>query len=130
MHGGITEYIHRIGRTARIGNVGLATSFYNEKNEDIAPDLVRVLLETHQEVPDFLEQWQPADTNVIDFEDDSEDEADAGAGANEGGGWGNVFSATPLTTNDTSGTNDTKDTNDTNGFDATNAAGAADADAW
>ena len=38
-HGGIQEYVHRIGRTARIGNTGLATSFFNEKNEDIGEDL-------------------------------------------------------------------------------------------
>jgi len=40
MHGGINEYVHRIGRTARIGNEGLATSFYNDRNEDIAVRLL------------------------------------------------------------------------------------------
>ena len=43
MHDGITEYIHRIGRTARIGNEGKATSFYNDRNEDLGPDLCKIL---------------------------------------------------------------------------------------
>lgn len=58
MHGGIDEYIHRIGRTARIGHKGMATSFYNERNEDIAPELVKTLLECGCQVPDFLEQFK------------------------------------------------------------------------
>ena len=32
----IDEYVHRIGRTGRVGNRGLATSFYNQSNEVIA----------------------------------------------------------------------------------------------
>ncbi|PUU72693.1 hypothetical protein B9Z19DRAFT_1096766 [Tuber borchii] len=38
----IVEYIHRIGRTDPIGNRGLATSFFNSSNEDIATDLVKI----------------------------------------------------------------------------------------
>ncbi|KAJ5555042.1 DEAD/DEAH box RNA helicase [Penicillium sp. DV-2018c] len=72
VHGGITEYIHRIGRTARIGNEGMATSFYNERNEDIAEDLVKNLIECKQHVPEFLEQYRPEGELV--FDDDSEDE--------------------------------------------------------
>ncbi|KAK5000304.1 hypothetical protein LTR66_000836, partial [Elasticomyces elasticus] len=33
--GGIHVYVHRIGRTGRIGNKGLATSFYNERDEHL-----------------------------------------------------------------------------------------------
>ncbi|KAI4120469.1 MAG: hypothetical protein LQ338_007000, partial [Usnochroma carphineum] len=88
----INEYVHRIGRTARIGNVGLSTSFYNEKNEGIAEDLVKLLLETEQAVPDFLEGYKPSE-GELDFHDDSaeEDEGDATAGAADGGdgAWGN-----------------------------------------
>lgn len=76
-HGGIGEYVHRIGRTARIGNVGLATSFYNtEKNAGIGEDLVKLLLETKQPIPDFLQEFVPADTSNLDFGDDSEGEED------------------------------------------------------
>lgn len=85
----INEYVHRIGRTARIGNVGLSTSFYNEKNEGIAEDLVKLLLETDQEIPDFLEGYKPAE-GELNFHDDSaeEDEATAGAEAAGGDAWG------------------------------------------
>jgi ATP-dependent RNA helicase DDX3X len=66
------------GRTARIGNEGLATSFYNSRDDDLGPDLVKLLIENHQTVPDFLEQHQPSDTN-LSFEDDTTDgEAEKG----------------------------------------------------
>jgi ATP-dependent RNA helicase DDX3X len=32
----IDEYVHRIGRTGRVGNRGLATSFFNSGNDAIA----------------------------------------------------------------------------------------------
>nr|XP_039253499.1 ATP-dependent RNA helicase DDX3X-like [Styela clava] len=52
----IDEYVHRIGRTGRVGNVGLATSFFNKKNLNIGKDLVDLLMEANQEVPPWLEQ--------------------------------------------------------------------------
>lgn len=79
-HGGIQEYVHRIGRTARIGNVGLATSFYNERNEDLAPALVRTLLETNQAVPEFLDAYKPEDVTKLDFDDDTDNEGENEAG--------------------------------------------------
>ncbi|RAQ52197.1 DEAD/DEAH box RNA helicase [Aspergillus flavus] len=94
-HGGIVEYVHRIGRTARIGNEGLATSFYNhDRDSDLAPDLVRLLLETNQKIPDFLESYKPADGEKM-FHDDTDDEDGEGDGdnTNEGAGsstWGGI----------------------------------------
>lgn len=88
-HGGITEYVHRIGRTARIGNEGRATSLFNDRNDDIAEDLVKILIESKQEVPDFLEQFRPEDPTAIDWHDNSGDESDAGGfggGFDAGGG--------------------------------------------
>ena len=86
--GGIDEYVHRIGRTARIGNVGVATSLYNERNEDIAEALAKILKENEQPVPDFLESYLPADGEPLLFEDDSEAEDDAAASGADGGAWG------------------------------------------
>uniref|UniRef100_A0A7N8X6T5 RNA helicase n=1 Tax=Mastacembelus armatus TaxID=205130 RepID=A0A7N8X6T5_9TELE len=51
----IEEYVHRIGRTGRVGNLGLATSFFNDKNSNITKDLLDILLEAKQEVPSWLE---------------------------------------------------------------------------
>lgn len=71
--GGIDEYVHRIGRTGRIGHQGLATSFFNDRNEDMGESLVRLLLETDQEVPDFLSQHKPEDGKAT-FDDDTDEE--------------------------------------------------------
>ena len=75
-YGGIQEYVHRIGRTARIGNEGLATSFYNDRNEDIAESLVKLLLETKQEIPDFLSSFVPEDPTKLEFDDDTDNEGE------------------------------------------------------
>ncbi|XP_078613411.1 ATP-dependent RNA helicase DDX3X-like isoform X4 [Branchiostoma floridae x Branchiostoma japonicum] len=51
----IDEYVHRIGRTGRVGNLGLATSFFNDKNRNVVRDLVDILIESKQELPPWLE---------------------------------------------------------------------------
>jgi ATP-dependent RNA helicase DDX3X len=53
--------------------------------------LTRTLLETKQEVPDFLEQYKPEGEAAVNlkFEADSDfEEEDAAADDGEGGGWG------------------------------------------
>lgn len=52
----IDDYVHRIGRTGRAGNPGLATGFFCEKNRNIARDLASVISDAGQEVPEWLEQ--------------------------------------------------------------------------
>ena len=38
------EYVHRIGRTGRLGNQGLATAFYDSgKDQQLARSLVKIL---------------------------------------------------------------------------------------
>ncbi|KAI9262724.1 P-loop containing nucleoside triphosphate hydrolase protein [Sporodiniella umbellata] len=51
----IDDYVHRIGRTGRAGNTGLATAFFNRNNKNIVNDLINILTEANQEVPGFLE---------------------------------------------------------------------------
>jgi ATP-dependent RNA helicase DDX3X len=100
-YGGIEEYTHRIGRTGRIGNMGLATSFFNERDADIGETLTKTLLETHQVVPDFLEEHIPegftadgaGDVEKLKFDADSDDEEEnAEAGETEGGAQGGAWS--------------------------------------
>jgi hypothetical protein len=55
----------------------LATSFYNEKDEDIAPYLVKNFMECNQPVPDFLESFKPVDGNLA-FDDDTDGEGENG----------------------------------------------------
>ncbi|KAI9476424.1 MAG: P-loop containing nucleoside triphosphate hydrolase protein [Benjaminiella poitrasii] len=51
----IDDYVHRIGRTGRAGNTGLATAFFNRNNKNIVNGLISILEEANQEIPDFLE---------------------------------------------------------------------------
>lgn len=52
----IDEYVHRIGRTGRVGNTGKATSFYDSgNNKELVSELLRILKEAQVEVPDWLE---------------------------------------------------------------------------
>ncbi|XP_077792500.1 putative ATP-dependent RNA helicase DDX4 isoform X3 [Podarcis muralis] len=53
----IDEYVHRIGRTGRCGNIGKATSFFDANSDSpIAQPLVKVLADAQQEVPVWLEE--------------------------------------------------------------------------
>lgn len=47
----VEEYVHRIGRTGRMGNLGVATSFFNDTNRGLARELVELLVEAKQDVP-------------------------------------------------------------------------------
>ena len=53
----IEDYIHRIGRTGRVGNKGKAISFYNDNNKQIGEALVKELKKANQKIPDFLEEF-------------------------------------------------------------------------
>ncbi|KAJ3050877.1 DEAD-box ATP-dependent RNA helicase [Rhizophlyctis rosea] len=57
---GIDDYIHRIGRTARAGHEGKATSFYNDSNRDLAADITALLKD--DEIPEFLQEFVSAET--------------------------------------------------------------------
>uniref|UniRef100_A0AAU7VH08 RNA helicase n=1 Tax=Enchytraeus coronatus TaxID=208440 RepID=A0AAU7VH08_9ANNE len=52
----IEEYVHRIGRTGRCGNIGKATSFFvPECDAHLTRALVKVLTDAMQEVPEWLD---------------------------------------------------------------------------
>jgi probable ATP-dependent RNA helicase DDX4 len=52
----VDEYVHRIGRTGRMGNTGRATSFYDSgDNGSISKDLVKILKDAGQEVPEWMQ---------------------------------------------------------------------------
>ncbi|CAB3408347.1 unnamed protein product [Caenorhabditis bovis] len=51
----IDDYIHRIGRTGRVGNAGRATSFVTEDDTELIPHLVQVLADAEQIVPEFMQ---------------------------------------------------------------------------
>ena len=54
------EYVHRIGRTGRVGNPGKSISFYDaEHDAAIAAKLVEKLVLSNAEVPSFLQTAMP-----------------------------------------------------------------------
>ncbi|XP_061389225.1 ATP-dependent RNA helicase bel-like [Musca vetustissima] len=78
----VEEYVHRIGRTGRMGNLGVATSFFNEKNRNICADLVELLIETKQELPSFLEDMMASERSH------GGNKRRGGGGGRYGGGFG------------------------------------------
>ncbi|GAU95794.1 hypothetical protein RvY_07349-2 [Ramazzottius varieornatus] len=50
------EYVHRIGRTGRVGNKGLATTFYSSRNSAVAPKLVSIMEKSGHSPPEWLYQ--------------------------------------------------------------------------
>jgi len=50
----VEDYVHRIGRTGRAGHSGIATSYFGAGDEKIAPDILKLLTENKQDVPEFL----------------------------------------------------------------------------
>ncbi|XP_030454049.2 DEAD-box ATP-dependent RNA helicase 5 isoform X1 [Syzygium oleosum] len=48
------DYVHRIGRTGRAGNKGVAHTFFTKENKGLAGELVNVLREAGQVVPASL----------------------------------------------------------------------------
>lgn len=78
MGSSIDDYIHRIGRTGRAGNTGVATSYFNEDNKALSKKLVKVLEEANQIVPPWLTKI------AAEFRGKK-----AGRGYGRGGGGGN-----------------------------------------
>merc|ERR1712066_260600 len=54
--GGIEDYIHRIGRTGRAGATGSSYTFFTADKAKHAKDLISVLKEASQPVPEELEK--------------------------------------------------------------------------
>jgi ATP-dependent RNA helicase DDX3X len=50
----VAEYTHRIGRTGRAGNTGTSTAFFNRGNIALGRELIELLKEANQEVPQWL----------------------------------------------------------------------------
>ncbi|KAG2394169.1 hypothetical protein C9374_003933 [Naegleria lovaniensis] len=52
----IDSYVHRIGRTGRVGNLGQATALFDpEEDSKLCRDLLKILKDANQEVPDYIE---------------------------------------------------------------------------
>lgn len=71
------EYVHRVGRTGRAGRTGVAISFISRRDWANAKELIRILEEADQEVPDELRQMAQRYERKM---------ADGGGGFRRGGG--------------------------------------------
>lgn len=60
----IDDYVHRIGRTGRAGNSGLATAFFNAKNQPLAKGLIELMQESNQEVPSWLNEYAEGESQT------------------------------------------------------------------
>jgi len=78
----IEDYIHRIGRTGRVGNKGKAISFYNENNKQIGEALLNELKKSGQKIPEFLQEFDyynykyDYNKNITPFDENKEYEND------------------------------------------------------
>merc|ERR1711881_388525 len=54
MPNNIEDYVHRIGRTGRAGAYGEAYSFFTSENGSMARELIKILQEAGQQVPEEL----------------------------------------------------------------------------
>ncbi|AMD19705.1 HCL446Cp [Eremothecium sinecaudum] len=54
MPGNIEDYVHRIGRTGRAGATGTAISFFTEASKSLGAQLISIMREAKQEIPQEL----------------------------------------------------------------------------
>ncbi|PIO37143.1 putative ATP-dependent RNA helicase DDX41, partial [Aquarana catesbeiana] len=67
----IENYVHRIGRTGRSGNTGIATTFINKScDESVLMDLKALLLEAKQRVPPVLQVLNNSDETMLDISEE------------------------------------------------------------
>lgn len=55
----IEDYVHRIGRTGRGGKTGVAHTFFTENEKGLAGELVKVLQDAEQVVPEGMYSFGP-----------------------------------------------------------------------
>jgi len=91
----IDDYVHRIGRTGRAGNTGLATTFINEKNKGMVGELLELLRENNQEIPSWMESLVQHVNSTYGSR--------SGGGARRGGGGGKSFGSRDYRSNGGSG---------------------------
>jgi ATP-dependent RNA helicase DDX5/DBP2 len=53
----LEDYIHRVGRTGRAGEKGIAFTFFTENESKMANKLIEILRKTNQHVPPKLEEF-------------------------------------------------------------------------
>eukprot|EP00116_Pleurobrachia_bachei_P002288 sb/3462550/ len=84
-HSAFDEYIHRIGRTGRLGNPGESISFMQpDRDSDMAAGFVEVLANSLQPVPDWLDEFAEEGVTLIKNQRAQEREARRYGGEGQG----------------------------------------------
>lgn len=83
----IEEYVHRVGRTGRAGKLGVSISFVTRENWGSASELIEILEEADQPVPDQLREMKQR-FEVMKERKDREKGSFGGGGGNRGYGGG------------------------------------------
>lgn len=84
----IEEYVHRVGRTGRAGKTGISLTFISRSDWGNARELIKILEEANQEVPDELEQMATRFEGMKLRRDKERSEGGQGRGRGGGGGRG------------------------------------------
>jgi len=77
------DYVHRVGRTGRAGKQGSAISFFTKPDSRLAADIINILKQAGQEVPDLLHKYR--ENEIIRNE---QRQAEGGFRGGRGGGFG------------------------------------------
>ncbi|XP_053689269.1 probable ATP-dependent RNA helicase DDX43 [Sabethes cyaneus] len=80
----IEEYVHRVGRTGRAGRSGISLSFFTRSDWAVASDLIKILEEAEQDVPDEIRRM--AERFAARKERESREKNAFGGGRSGGGG--------------------------------------------
>lgn len=84
----IEEYVHRVGRTGRAGRTGTSLSFFTREDWGSAGELINILEEADQVVPDELREMKKRFDSMKERRDKERSMYGGGGGGGRRGGGG------------------------------------------
>jgi ATP-dependent RNA helicase DDX23/PRP28 len=84
----IESYTHRVGRTGRAGNTGVAITFLGNEDSDVMYDLKQMMMKSSiSRVPEELRKHEAAQQKSTRGGGGQKKIEDASGNAGKGGGW-------------------------------------------
>ncbi|KAM7360860.1 putative ATP-dependent RNA helicase DDX43 [Cochliomyia hominivorax] len=84
----IEEYVHRVGRTGRAGRTGTSISYITRSDWGMAPELITILEEANQHVPEELRDMATRFAKMKERKNDEMSKFNNMKGPRSGGGYG------------------------------------------